>query len=253
MKINRVDHSNNNVPILYNREIDEFAHAVLEDYKPGLLRKPGAIRFEHFLESYLGATILYKDIYYDDPECPVFAAAVFRDGIFKVFDRENICISNMLVRANTVIIDNLVTKPGREGLAMFTGLHEGGHILIHPGVYETFRAGQICCRKENIEHTGNYGESRSPKTAGQWLEHQANYFAASIAMPDATFKPFVNEFLREHGIWKGSITLGSDDDLDIIAKDLLPESIAEVYGVSKLAASIKLKKCSFIAGPKKFI
>ena len=69
-------------------------------------------------------------------------------------------------------------------------------------------------------------------------------------MPNATFKPFVNEFLREHGIWRGSIALGTDDDLDIIAEELLPEQIAEVYGVSKLAALVKLKKCGFVSSPQ---
>jgi len=54
LKVRRVDHKNNNTPILYDREIDDFAHEVLADYKPGLLREPSAIRFEHFLESYLG-------------------------------------------------------------------------------------------------------------------------------------------------------------------------------------------------------
>ena len=41
LKPNRVDYRNHNTPILYDREIDEFAHAVLEDYKPQLLREPG--------------------------------------------------------------------------------------------------------------------------------------------------------------------------------------------------------------------
>ena len=68
MKINRVDYNNNNTPVLYDREIDEFAHNVLEDYKPNLLKEPGAIRFEHFLESYLGVNLMYKDIYNPDPE-----------------------------------------------------------------------------------------------------------------------------------------------------------------------------------------
>ena len=118
---------------------------------------------------------------------------------------------------------------------------------MHPQVYKTFRAGQICCRKESIDSgNSNTVGSRKPMTAVQWLEHQANYFAAALAMPDATFKPFVIDFLREHGVFSGSIEMGSDDDLDIIADELLPGQIAEVYGVSKLAASIKLKKSGFI-------
>ena len=64
MKIARVDQNNDNTPILSNREIDEFAYAVLEDYDANLLREPGMIDYEHFIESYLGMEIIYKDIYY---------------------------------------------------------------------------------------------------------------------------------------------------------------------------------------------
>lgn len=245
IKISRVDRVNNNMPILYDREIDEYAYAVLADYKPKLLREPGAVQFEHFLESYLGVTLIFEDIYSKDPERPIFAVTAFRDGTMKVFDRENECISNMIVRANTVIIDNFVMAGGREGLATFTGLHEGGHILIHPKVYETFRAGQVCCCRESVE---NLGGGRSQRTPEQWLEHQADYFAAALAMPNATFVPFVNMLLREYGVWRRCIVVGGNDgDLDILATDLLPERIAEVYGVSKRAALIKLKKSGFVA------
>jgi len=51
MKIMRVDRNNDNTPILSNKEIDEFAYAVLEDYDPDLLCEPGMIDYEHFIES----------------------------------------------------------------------------------------------------------------------------------------------------------------------------------------------------------
>lgn len=255
MKISRVDYRNNNTPILYDREIDGFAHDVLADYKPALLREPGTINFEHFLESYLGVTLMFEDIYSDDPDRPIFGVTAFRDGTLKVFDRESACLSNKIVRANTVIIDNYVMESGREGLAMFTCLHEGGHLMIHPNVYAPEYGGEreqptrrlspmVYCRRDSVE---SFGFSRSQRTATEWREHQADYFAAALAMPNATFIPFVNEFLREHDIWKRCIILGSDDDTDILAQYLLPERISEVYGVSKRAASVKLKKSGFIA------
>ena len=37
-----------------------------------------------------------------------------------------------------------------------------------------------------------------------------------------------------------------NEDLDILGKDLLPEYISEVYGVSKRAAYNKLKTSNFI-------
>ena len=250
MKINRVDYNNNNTPVLYDREIDEFAHYVLEDYKPNLLKEPGTIKFEHFLESYLGANLMYKDIYNPDPEKRILGAVAFRGGTLKVFDRENMRVSNVLVKANTVVIDNFVMESGREGLAMFTGLHEGGHLMIHPKVYdrESSENGRkllpiVYCKRDTVE---NFGKSRAFKNAKAWREHQADYFASAIAMPNATFISFVNRLMREYGVWKNHIVMRQDDDLDILAGELLPERIAETYGVSKRAALIKLKKSGFV-------
>jgi Zn-dependent peptidase ImmA (M78 family) len=251
IKITRVDYRNNNTPILYDREIDEYAHAVLEDYRPELLREPGKISFEHFLEYYLHVTLLFKDIYSEDENKRIFGAVVFHGGILKVRDSENDSISNKVVRANTIVIDNYVMEPGRNGLALFTGLHESGHFLIHQGVYAVENKNRenkipsvVYCRRETIENFG--AKSTAERTAKQWREHHADYFAASLSMPNATFIPFVHSFLREHGVFKKGIVLGRDDDLDILGKDLLPERISEVYGVSKRAALIKLHKSGFV-------
>ena len=255
MNIQRVDRRNHNTPILYDHEIDQFAHAVLADYSPVLLREPGAVDFEHFLEFYLGATVIFKDIYTDDPERPVFGVVTFRDGVLKVFDRENNCISNLLVRANTVVIGSSLMEPGKERSARFTGAHEGGHFLLHSDMYKTASKlniserneampSMVTCRCGSIENF----QGGPARTAKQWREHHADYFAACITMPNATFRPCVNQFLREHGIWKAHIVLGQDDDLDTFAIDLLPEHISEVYGVSKRAAYIKLKKGGFVIG-----
>ena len=149
----------------------------------------------------------------------------------------------------------------KEHLALFTGMHEGGHITMQWHVYtgETF-CGEpfdpdydwdndiepiVCCRRNNIE--SKLSKKDNP-TAKQWREHHADYFAAAIAMPNATFGPFVKQLLREHGFYKAWITLGRDEDYDILALDLLPEAISEVYGVSKRAARIKLKTSGYLRG-----
>jgi len=247
IKITRVDENNDNTPILSNKEIDIYASAVLNDYRPDLLREPGMINYEHFLESYIGMNILYKDIYYKENTPPIYAITVFRDGLVKVFDRENSRVVNRPTRTNTVIIDNTITE--NDGMANFTGLHEGGHILLHQRVYSIFRAGQVCCRKKS---TGKAPNVQSNWTAEEWREHHANRFASSIAMPNKTFFPFVNELMREYNLWKRCIVLGQDADLDIVAKDLLPENISEVYGVSKQAASVKLKSSGFVQPKRLF-
>ena len=247
MTIARVDEQNDNTPILSNREIDEFAYAILENYDPNLLREPGMIHYEHFIESYMEMELLYKDIYYKEKTPPIYGITVFRDGTVKIFDKEESRVSSRIIRANTIILDNVLTK--NNGMAMFTGLHESGHVFFHKSVYSIFRAGQICCRKKA---TGKVSNGQVNWTAEEWREHHANRFASSLAMPDKTFIPYVNELLREYNLWRRCIVLGEDDDLDMVAKDLLPESIAEVYGVSKQAAFIKLKTTGFVQPQKLF-
>jgi len=97
-----------------------------------------------------------------------------------------------------VIIDNSVMQPGKEGLALFTGLHEGGHIMLHSSVYVSGCANQlslfedalsplVSCHRDEIENfAGAMSRKRSP---AEWREHHADYFAAALAMPHATFKP----------------------------------------------------------------
>ena len=112
----RFDRRNNNTPILSDREIDEFAHLVLADYKPQLLKEPGKIRFEHFLESYLGATLMYHDIYNDDPKIPIFGATAFNEEELKIFNREKMRITTVPVPARTVIIDKASWSRAKRGL-----------------------------------------------------------------------------------------------------------------------------------------
>jgi len=253
MTIKRFDR--NGTPIISDKQIDEFAHEVLADYKSGLLKEPTAIRFEHFLESYLGFTLDFKDIFNEDPARPIFAATAFNDGVLKIFDRENTCVRQINVLAKTVVIDNYVMQSGKEGLALFTGMHEGGHILIHPRVYNPECEGQtslfpseilavICYRSENIE---NFGQPyRKKRTKSEWLEHHADCFAAATTMPNATFKPFIKGLLRDYGVRRDKIYLGQNADIDRLANQILPFHIHETYGVSKKAAQIKLIKCGFV-------
>ena len=260
--LRRVDRANNNTPILYNREIDDYAHAVLADYKPELLREPGEINYQHFLESYLQMRIFLLDIYSENPDRPILAMTAFKTGKVKVFDKKNERVKKVTIPARSVIIDNMLTKPEMKSLALFSGMHEGGHITMQWHVYtgesydgDLFELDDdwdndidpiVCCHRENIE--SKVVNAKKERTAKEWREHQADYFAAAIAMPNATFRSFIIDMMRENGFYKGMITLGRDEDSDIFAHDIMPDAISEVYGVSKRAARIKLKTSGFVRG-----
>jgi len=254
----RIDYANNNTPVLYDSEIDEYARAVLEDYKPELLREPGKINYLHFLESYLGMRIYSYDIYSKDPDRQILAITAFKGGGLKVFDEENNCITKVSVPAKSVIFNNSIMEPEMKSLALFSGMHEAGHIMMQWHVYtgETYDGAVydserniqpfVCCRREHIETSMNTLKIR---TAEEWREHHADYFAGATTMPNATFRPFVKNLLRENGYRRGSITLGGDEDWDILAEDIIPYAIMETYGVSKRAAQIKLRTSEFVIKP----
>lgn len=256
----RVDRKNNNTPVLKDSEIDSLAETIISDYRPSLLKEPGRIDCFHFLEFYLGANVEFQDIYYDDNR-PVLGATAFGSGYLKVFDRERLCAKSIEVDDRTVIIDNSVMKRGKEGMALFTALHEAGHLWLHQGVYAgcgkqmpIFSMEKInpvvCCRRDSIE---SFGGKKRFHTGHQWREHQADYFASAVAMPKSTFIPFAGSLLQRAGIKEGRIMKGSDWKLDRYACLVMPGEISKAYGVSKTAAYIKLKKFGFVVEQERFL
>ena len=253
-KADGVDKKNDNTPILKDTEIDDLAEMLINDYKPQLLKEPREIDYLHFLKYYLGANVAFEDIYYEEDGQPIWGATAFNTGLMKVFDHENMCTKSIKLERKTVVIDNYVMKDGKEGLALFTALHEAGHLWLHPGVF-TKLSGQlsmfndmelssiVCCRRSSIE---NFGKRKALVTAEDWREHHADYFASAIAMPKSTFIPLAKEILKAEGISDNKVIEDMDFKHNCFAKEEFPKKISKVYGVSKQAAYIKLKKFGFI-------
>jgi hypothetical protein len=65
-------------------------------------------------------------------------------------------------------------------------------------------------------------------------------------MPKSTFIPLALEILNLNGITGGRVITGIDWQHDWFAEEEFPRLIAGVYGVSKQAAFIKLRKFDFI-------
>lgn len=246
---------NDGTPIVTDQAVQEYAEEVLMDYKPKLLNEPGKINATHFLESYLGATVDYQDIYYAEDANPIAGATVFNDDKVLVFDKERMCVRPIDVAAGTILIDNSTMQDGKEGFSKFTHLHEGGHFLMHPAVYRRienqlsfFDFGQnspgshvVACKRSSICGQGE----RRPRlvTEEDFREHQANTFAAAIAMPRKTFIPCAQDMIRRagfrDGIWVEDDVMDWDSELGL---SCLVERLADIYGVSRSAAKVQLKR-----------
>ena len=89
----KVDKKNNNTPIIKDAELDDLAEMLLNDYKPLLLKEPRKIKYESFLESYLGANLEYQHIYYEEDEGQIFGVTAFNKERLKIFDQDNLSTS----------------------------------------------------------------------------------------------------------------------------------------------------------------
>lgn len=241
-------------PIIRNEEIWDYAEALVADYKPELLREPTPINVPHFLESYLGATLDYKDIYFEKGESPIAGATVFNDDRIKVFNREGQCIDVIEVTAGTIIIDNATVQSGNKGYEAFTGLHEGGHFTMHPEVYRR-NENQIslfekpkdgsnvqCCRRDSMFRY-SYGRRLTPP---QNREHQANTFAAFVAMPRPTFVPMTKELIVGAGFTDGIFPHDDHDWESDWALEKICQQLADAFGVSFTAAKVHLKELGML-------
>lgn len=233
-------------PIISDRSIEEYTRALLADYRPKLLDGiPTAINAFHFVESYLGARIEYQDIYYEEGDQPILGMTCFAETRVKVFDREHMCTRYITVQPNTIIIDNSVMAPGKEALANFTVLHEGGHFCMHREVFEDgMRRNcppEFCSRKKS-------GQSRKRlESQKDFREHQADVFAAAVALPADTLVPCATKMIRCMGFPDGVFVTGHKYDRNKKpGLDRLISNLADTCGVSRSAVKIRLQRLGLL-------
>lgn len=232
--------SKNNVPILSNDDIDEAVEELLRDYNPELLSQPQAVDVEDFVENYLNLHLRYANLSHDGH---ILGTTVFETMKIPLYDEINKAPYVDVMNANTVIIDNSLLPDNREHLFRSTMGHEGGHSVCNSAYYlcnyfqyelpledkkgrgmsEEERVGFVQCNKryimENIMGSGN--KPRKLKTAQDWLEHQANYFSASLLMPRAAMNTVLSE-------------------LKSLPDSTLAEVVSEMFNVSLKSAKIRI-------------
>ena len=127
-----------------------------------------------------------------------------------VYDEDDERIVPVDFSPNTILIN----KPtlDNEGFSLFTHLHETGHYCMHRRVYQKSLYEQslelfsdqiaaregVFCRANDMLHL-----DRRLITQEDFREHQANVFAASLAMPRKMFRETVREYVRKEGMGDG--------------------------------------------------
>lgn len=248
-------HAKDGTPIIKDIEIAEYAEKLVSDYNIRYLREPWNLDPLKFSEHYLGADLDFVDIYCEEGE-QIAGATLFNREKIRLFDRENLRTICETYEANTILIDNDTMKEGKEAFARFTVLHEDGHLCMHPSVFRNC-SGQmsifdlmpsevprnaICCRKAKIEEHGS-----KLITQEDFREHQANVFAAAVAMPKQIFMEIAIGAIRQMGCPDDYYVLPTlhESDYDACA-DALVTYMGKIFNVSKSAAKVQLRKYRLI-------
>ena len=239
-------------PVICDLEVMAFAEAQVGDYKPVLLREPAKINAIHFVESYLEASVDAQNIWDAVKGMEIGGITVFKDAMIMVNDDGR--MTEKFFPAGSIIIDSYVMRR-EDGFSQFTICHEAGHFCMH---YPAFSGQEILaarsvmdkimCRSNAI---GNDRRDNRKWTDRDFMEHQANVYAAAVLMPRPSFVPFVMELNRKAG-YKDGIFLRPRIDPFYQYRhwytylEEIGAKIAETYGVSESAAFVHMKRCGLI-------
>lgn len=251
--------SEDGTPVVRDIEVAKYAEQVLYDYRPELFDysgpeidpylEPALLDPYDFAENYLGAAIDVQDIYTENEKDFIAGAAVFTTQKVKVFDKTNMCTKDIIVPPNTILLDNRTVHKCPDSFENFTIMHEAGHLLIHRPVYldEPNGCPAMCIRSSIGRFRGRL------ETSEDFIEHQANTFAASMLMPPRLFIPYVQSIIDGCKYFDDEIMICwsvNDGTRQYWKYREIVRSTANRFGVSVRAAEVQMGKYGLHACPK---
>jgi hypothetical protein len=235
------------VPYITYDALEEYAERIVFDFVPGLLRNPGMLCMDEFIEYYLGLRLDFRRLCLNRK---VLGITAFNDGLVEIIDEETGLPDEIEVTTGTVILDISLTTKRSEPRLRFSGFHEGSHWLIHRKAFDSdnpcgpagIYANQYIAAKEG---RGDYIRSNKERNDYERMERQADFLSAGILMPRPALREVYREFFRYYHEKPRRIIRGTSTQDDIFAK-LLPEYVAGIFNVSNKAAMIRLEKLTAI-------
>ena len=236
------------VPYITYEALDVFAEKVVADFKPELLRYPGVLDMDEFLEYYCRLTVDYRRICYNGK---ILGITAFNDGTVEIIDETTGKPDELYVNKGTVILDPSLALEKNKPRGRFTGMHEGaGHWMLHrrafdkdnpfgpAGIYKN----QYLAAKEG---RGDYLRTTKERNDIERMERQADFTAAGVMIPRPALRIVYREFFRYYGEKPRRIIRGTSEIDDAFA-ELLPKYVAKVFHASEKASLIRLEKLTAI-------
>jgi Zn-dependent peptidase ImmA (M78 family) len=218
----QLTYSNEGIPILSAQKVEEIATEVLQKHCPHVLKEPATTHTIKLIQAIVKTTGL---------------KAVIEDLGFKGQAK---ILGKVSFTKGTLFLDKSLTEE-REVQMRFTAAHEIGHWVLHRWNCENWKFSQPNHNPGDIEDDEQSLCRLETRTPQDWLEWQANVFAASLVMPRATFRTALVEAQKTFGFTR-NLGLVWISDAEYSRRDfqLIGNRLANVYGVSLTSIRIRL-------------
>ncbi len=233
-KVGKQTVSNNIVPILYKKELDDEATAFLSTYFPAALKAPMPVPITEIAEN-MGLEVLQGHRLTND--FSIFGQIFFSDGEINVYDLFKCNERKLKVPRGTILVDAYTFWERNLGCIKNTIAHEVYHWYKH----------RIYAAIKHILHGDDIIACRCPSnviypTNNDWndeqrMEWQANNMAPRILMPIQTFQVKVRELYKKHNY--------SASEIKVATITNIADELAKFYGVSRQSALIRMTETEF--------
>lgn len=219
--------SDDMVPIISEKDLEDTSEAFLRLYYPEALRAPMAID-PYVLAERMGLSVVSHRI---DKSLRVYGQIYFCEVEAALYDEERDATTKLSVQPGTIVVDEKANYLRNVGTFRSTIVHECVHWRMHRKKFmmERLARGEDATAIRCCED-GTVLNARDRRT--QEMELQATMLTPRILMPRKVFKKKANELL-----------MGRSKRAGIYLCDLMPqviEQLAECFGVSPLAAKLRL-------------
>jgi len=217
----KLHYDNDGIPILNVNMIESISEELLEKHFPAILTSPSITPVIEVINKLERTGINYQK------------ENLGHKGSAKILGQVN--FSKKILSLDLSLFDS------RKIQLQFTAAHEIGHWVLHRYNYRKWKFTENN-RPDILEDDENTLCRLEKKTALDWLEWQANVFAAALIMPNRTFFKTLETAQKDIGINRnlGKIFLTDEhyskrDFSNVIGK------LAKIYDVSKKSLEIKLR------------
>lgn len=229
----------NGLYTLSRNDIEQIATTNLQRYYPMNLEYPQPLNAVEYLEECLGLKVKYARL--GLPQQGILGATVMCDTAELIecdpFGQPRVVEETY----GTVIISSNLRGVKDLPRRNYTLLHEGGHNQLHREYFDNLskspagvahrHCGYIACRKVE-RYRGR------TLTDGEWMEWQADTFAAAMLMPKNVFYDYTRTRIRHTGTTSGYLVEGRSKDQRAFREIIL--DVCSAFRVSQRAAQIRM-------------